>query len=193
MAGAYLRRTDDVALIGALWPALTRAIAWVEGQGDSNGDGLIDYKRGADTGLANQGWKDSEDSVFHADGRFPVGPDRAGGGAGLRLRRLPGDGRRWPGAWASPAPTGGAPAPRRSAGGSKQRFWMEDAGFYGIAIDGDGALCTPQASNAGHLLFAGLPSAERAGQRHPPAAVGRASTAAGGCARSPPARAGSIR
>jgi glycogen debranching enzyme len=74
LAGAYLRRTDDVALIGALWPALKRAIEWVEGQGDSNGDGLIDYKRGAETGLANQGWKDSEDSVFHADGRYPVGP-----------------------------------------------------------------------------------------------------------------------
>jgi glycogen debranching enzyme len=74
LAGAYLRRTDDIALIGALWPALQRAIAWVEGQGDSNGDGLVDYQRGAETGLANQGWKDSEDSVFHADGRFPVGP-----------------------------------------------------------------------------------------------------------------------
>ena len=44
----------------------------------------------------------------------------------------------------------------------EQRFWMEDAGFYGIAIDGEGALCTPQASNAGHLLFVGLPTADRA-------------------------------
>ena len=42
--------------------------------GDSNNDGLIDYQRGADTGLSNQGWKDSEDSIFHADGRFPKGP-----------------------------------------------------------------------------------------------------------------------
>src|SRR5580693_2853039 len=74
LAGAYLRRTDDIELIGELWPALTAAISWVENNGDSNGDGLIDYKRGADTGLANQGWKDSEDSVFHADGHFPPGP-----------------------------------------------------------------------------------------------------------------------
>ena len=44
----------------------------------------------------------------------------------------------------------------------EQRYWMEDAGFYGIAIDGDGALCTPQASNVGHLMFSGLPSADRA-------------------------------
>ena len=42
--------------------------------GDTNGDGLIDYARGRESGLANQGWKDSQDSVFHADGRFPNGP-----------------------------------------------------------------------------------------------------------------------
>src|SRR5206468_5021835 len=74
LAGAYLERTGDVELISQLWPHLKAAIGWLETYGDSNGDGLIDYARGAETGLANQGWKDSEDSVFHADGRFPVGP-----------------------------------------------------------------------------------------------------------------------
>ncbi|HLY78338.1 MAG TPA: glycogen debranching N-terminal domain-containing protein, partial [Caulobacteraceae bacterium] len=74
LAGAFLRRTGDLEQIRALWPAMLRAIEWVEGDGDSNGDGLVDYQRGARTGLANQGWKDSEDSVFHADGRFPAGP-----------------------------------------------------------------------------------------------------------------------
>ena len=161
LAGAYLRRTDDVALIGALWPALKRAIAWVEGYGDSNGDGLIDYQRGAETGLANQGWKDSEDSVFHADGRFPVGPIalvEVQGYAYAAYQAMAADGAA---AWASRAPTrwSGA-APKRCAGASKQRFWMEDAGFYGIAVDGEGALCTPLTSNAGHLLFTGLPSAD---------------------------------
>ena len=140
LAGAYCRRTGDLALIGALWPALQRApSAGSRAYGDSNGDGLIDYARGADTGLANQGWKDSEDSVFHADGRFPVGPIalvevqgyafaafRAMAELAERLRR-------------AAAPSAGAPAPRRCAGGSEQRFWMEDEGFYGIAIDGDGA------------------------------------------------------
>ena len=161
LAGAYLRRTDDIALIGALWPALTRAIAWVEGAGDSNGDGLIDYKRGAETGLANQGWKDSEDSVFHADGRFPAGPIAlvevqgyayAAFQAMARMaERLGEPGRdRW---------TAAAEALRWRV---EERFWMDDAGFYGIAIDGTGALCTPLASNAGHLLFSGLPSPERA-------------------------------
>jgi glycogen debranching enzyme len=44
----------------------------------------------------------------------------------------------------------------------EQRFWMEDEGFYGVAIDGHGQLCRPPTSNAGHLLFMGLPAPERA-------------------------------
>jgi glycogen debranching enzyme len=161
LAGAYLGRTDDVALITALWPALKRAIEWVEGQGDSNDDGLIDYKRGAATGLANQGWKDSEDSVFHADGRYPVGP--------IALVEVQGYVYAAFQAMAQMAERLGEPGAERWSASAEamrarveQRFWMEDAGFYGIAIDGDGALCTPQTSNVGHLLFTGLPSAERA-------------------------------
>jgi len=161
LAGAYLRRTDDLALIAALWPALIRAIGWVEGEGDSNGDGLIDYQRGAATGLANQGWKDSEDSVFHADGRYPVGPVALVEVQGYAFaacqamaemaERLgePGAGR-----WVARAE-----ALRRRV---EERYWMEDAGFYGVAVDGEGRLCTPRTSNAGHLLFCGLSSAARA-------------------------------
>ena len=56
--------------------------------GDRDGDGFVEYGRQNDDGLVNQGWKDSHDSVFHADGSAGEGADRAGRGAGLRLRRL---------------------------------------------------------------------------------------------------------
>ncbi len=161
LAGAYLERTGDEALIRRLWPNLTAAIGWLETNGDSNGDGLIDYARGADTGLSNQGWKDSEDSVFHADGAFPVGPValvevqgyafaawRAMAAMAERLGLGDGD------AWAARAD-----AIREAV---EARFWMEDKGSYGIAIDGAGRLCEPETSNPGHLLFCGLPSPERA-------------------------------
>jgi glycogen debranching enzyme len=161
LAGAYLRRTDDVELIGELWPALLAATNWIETYGDSDGDGLIDYQRGAETGLTNQGWKDSQDSVFHADGRMPSGPIalvEVQGYAFAAFRAMARIARRLgePGAqgWTRKAET-----IRERV---EQRFWMPDAGFYGIAIDGEGALCTPQASNAGHLMFVGLPSADRA-------------------------------
>jgi glycogen debranching enzyme len=163
LAGAYLRRTDDLALIGALWPALQRAIEWVERLGDSNGDGFVDYQRGAETGLANQGWKDSADSVFHADGRFPVGPIalvEVQGYVYAALQAMAEMAQRLGEAGAE-GWSAGAEAMRSRV---EQRFWMEDAGFYGIAVDGDGALCTPHTSNVGHLLFSGLPSSDRAGR-----------------------------
>ena len=62
------------AFIDTLWPALRSATGWIERVCDANPDGFLDYARGESTGLSNQGWKDSEDSVFHADGRFPQGP-----------------------------------------------------------------------------------------------------------------------
>ena len=163
LAGAYLQRTDDVALIDALWPAVCKAMAWIETYGDSNGDGLIDYQRGADTGLANQGWKDSEDSVFHADGRLPQGPIalvevqgytyaayRAMAQMAERLSE--GDPEVW---------NQKAEILRQRV---EERFWMPEHGFYGIAVDGEGELCATETSNAGHLLFAGLPDIHRAGQ-----------------------------
>ncbi|HEY1752390.1 MAG TPA: glycogen debranching N-terminal domain-containing protein [Caulobacteraceae bacterium] len=161
LAGAYLQRTDDLALIGALWPTLTRAVDWIEQYGDSNGDGLLDYQRGADTGLANQGWKDSEDSVFHADGRYPQGP--------IALVEVQGYAFAAYQAMARMADRLGEPGADRWRAAAdairwrvESQFWMEDAGFYGIAVDGAGALCTPETTNAGHLLFTGLAAPDRA-------------------------------
>jgi glycogen debranching enzyme len=161
LAGAYAERTGDIAFIESLWPSLVAATQWMQGYGDSDGDGLIDYSRSTTGGLTNQGWKDSEDSIFHADGRFAEGPialvevqgyayaaHRAMADLGARL----GDSRA--GAWAARAE-----AIRAAV---EQRFWMEDEGFYGIALDGQGQLCRPLASNTGHLLFTGVPSPERA-------------------------------
>ncbi len=74
LAGAYFERTGDTDFISALWPNLRAATLWMETFGDSNGDGLIDYARAEQTGLANQGWKDSLDSIFHDDGRLAPGP-----------------------------------------------------------------------------------------------------------------------
>jgi glycogen debranching enzyme len=148
-------------LIRRLWPNLIAAVGWMKNHGDFNGDGLISYQRGAETGLSNQGWKDSEDSIFHTDGRFPKGPiallevqGYAYAAWQAMAELASGDGRR-------PAGGMGAEAERVRAL-VEDRFWMEDEGFYAIALDGDGAQCRSIGSNAGHLLFTGLPSAERA-------------------------------
>jgi glycogen debranching enzyme len=163
LAGAYARRTGDLAFIRKIWPNLLAAAGWMTDHGDSNGDGLIDYARAEDTGLSNQGWKDSEDSIFHADGAFPKGP--------IALLEVQGYAYS---AWRALADLSallgeGDPAPwsdraERLRALVEDRFWMEDRGFYAIAVDGEGAPCRVLGSNAGHLLFSGLPSAERAGR-----------------------------
>ena len=161
LCSSYADRTGDMAFVEELWPHIEAALHWIESVVDGMGGGLLVYRRGEKSGLANQGWKDSEDSIFHADGALAEGPialvEVQGyafaafhGVAQLAERR--GDqasAKRW----------------RMRAEDLRQRveerFWMEDAGFYGIAVDGAGDLCRVRASNPGHLLYAGLPALER--------------------------------
>jgi glycogen debranching enzyme len=162
LAGAYAARTGDLATIEGLWPALLRAVAWMDEHGDSNGDGFLDYPNDSATGLTNQNWKDSVDSVFHADGRFPTGPIAPvdvqayafaayHAMAELAERRRDGErAARW---------RGRAEALRN---GVERRFWLDELGFYALALDGKGKPCEVRGSNPGHLLYAGLPSPERA-------------------------------
>ncbi|MND69752.1 alpha-glucosidase [compost metagenome] len=163
LAGAYARRTNDMETIRALWPHLIAAAGWMSDYGDSNGDGLIDYARAAETGLSNQGWKDSEDSIFDLDGRFPKGP--------VALLEVQGYAFA---AWKALAEIGARLGDDRAEQWRaraetvrtlvEERFWMEDQGFYAVALDGDGRQMRAVGSNAGHLLFSGLPSPERARQ-----------------------------
>src|SRR5712692_5675648 len=74
LAGMYAERTGDDAIIVELWPAIEAALAWIDGAGDPDGDGFLEYYRATERGLANQGWKDSQDAIFHADGRLAQGP-----------------------------------------------------------------------------------------------------------------------
>lgn len=161
LAAAYAKRTGDVEFIRRIWPELTAAVAWIERVCDNNPLGLLDYARAEATGLANQGWKDSFDSVFHADGRSPEGPIALVEVQGYafaamrgmsRLAMAMGDdesSRRW------------QERATRIAEAVERHFWMEP-GFYGIAVDGERELCAVRASNPGHLLYMGLPTHPRA-------------------------------
>ena len=162
LAGAYAARTGDLALIDELWPALLAAMQWIEGDGDSDRDGFVDYARGEDTGLANQGWKDSEDLVFDATGRDAAGP--------IALVEVQGYVFAAFKVMADMAMRRGEPVDACAAWQAKaerlrraveERFWVEELGSYALALDGQGRPCQVRASNPGHLLFTGLPTAER--------------------------------
>jgi glycogen debranching enzyme len=162
LAGAYAERTGDLAFIEELWPSLRAAMGWIEGQAASNRDGFLDYARGAETGLANQGWKDSHDSVFHADGSEAAGPIalvEVQGYVYAALRSMA-ELSRWRGEVAEAERWQARSEALRLA--VEARFWIEEMEFYAIALDGEGRPCRVRGSNAGHLLFTGLPTEARA-------------------------------
>jgi len=162
LAGLYARRTGDDALIRELWPAIERALAWIDETGDLDGDGFVEYARAAETGLANQGWKDSHDSIFHADGSLAEGPialvevqayvyaaKRLAAGCALRLGL-----------------TERAAVLQRQAEDLRARFerafWCEEIGTYALALDGAKRPCKVRTSNAGHALAMGIADCDRA-------------------------------
>ncbi len=164
LAGLYFERTADLATISSLWPNICAALAWIDRYGDAYGDGFVEYLRKSADGLANQGWKDSEDSVFHADGSLARGAIRlcevqayvyAAKKHAARLAHLMGE----PALAERLAVQAAALREQFEA-----RFWMEDRGFYALALDGEKRPCRVLASNAGHALFCGIASAEHAGR-----------------------------
>lgn len=162
LAGAYYERTGDEAFIRSLWPHIVRALDWIDRYGDRDGDGFIEYARRSQTGLANQGWKDSEDSVFHADGSLAHGPIAlcevqayvyAAKRAAADLAAVLGDAER-------------AGVLAQAADALRDRFaaafWCDDISTYALALDGDKRPCRVSTSNAGHCLYAGIATPEHA-------------------------------
>jgi glycogen debranching enzyme len=162
LAGAYLARTDDVATIQKLEPALNRALDWIERFGDRDGDGFVEYGRRTSEGLLNQGWKDSHDSISHADGALAEGP--------IALAEVQ---AYVYGAWTAAAEIAERLGQRERARSAQEQaeelrsrfdraFWDEELGAYVLALDGAKRPCRVKTSNAGHALFAGLALPERA-------------------------------
>src|SRR4030088_3256864 len=72
-AGLEDERTGDDETLAELWPSIEAALRWIDGAGDPDRDGFVEYQRASEQGLANQGWKDSYDAIFHADGSLAEG------------------------------------------------------------------------------------------------------------------------
>ncbi|MGB8736846.1 MAG: amylo-alpha-1,6-glucosidase [Rhodomicrobium sp.] len=162
LAGLYVQRTGDEAFLQQIWPNIERALDWIDGPGDPDGDGFFEYARATEEGLANQGWKDSHDAVFHADGELAKGP--------IALVEVQGyvyaawlaaaDCARRLGRYEQAQSLFAKAARLRER--FEDRFWCEDLGTYALALDGEKQLCRVRTSNAAHTLFTGIMSPERA-------------------------------
>ena len=161
LAHAYFERTADRDFIDRLWPHIVSAIEWMRTYGDEDQDGFIEYARHSETGLTQQGWKDSYDSVFHADGTLADGPIVVCEVQGYAY-----------GAWMAASELAAALGDARTtewrarAERLRQRFdeafWCESLDTYALALDKHKRACRVRASNAGHCLFAGIASRDRA-------------------------------
>jgi glycogen debranching enzyme len=154
--------TGDDAMLERMWPNAMAALAWIDDSGDLDGDGFVEYRRRSKLGLLNQGWKDSGDAIRHTDGRPAVGPIAlsevqgyvyAAKRALARLARHRGEMEL-------------AAKLETAADLLRERFdaafWMDDAGFYAMALDGEKRHVATIGSNAGQALWTGIVPAGRA-------------------------------
>jgi glycogen debranching enzyme len=162
LADAYLERSGDLEFTTSIWPNVQRALMWIDTHGDIDGDGFVEYARRTPRGLLNQGWKDSHDAVFHANGDVPDGPIAlcevqgyvyAARRAAATLARRLGD------RTAADTLTAQAEEIRLAF---EEKFWSDELGTYVFALDGEKRRCEVRTSNAGHCLWTGIASPERA-------------------------------
>jgi len=144
---------DDLARLA---PAVDAALAWMTTSGDSDGDGFIDYQRRNESGLANQGWKDSWDGVSFADGSLPRGPIALVEVQGYAYAALLGAAELTSVMGLSRGRdelTLEASTLRRRF---NEAFWDEERGWFAIGIDGDGRRIDSLTTNPGHALWTGI-------------------------------------
>lgn len=162
LAGRYYQRTGDLDFIRELWPALEAALRWIDEYGDIDGDGFVEYRRKNERGILQQGWKDSNDSIFYEDGslvRPPVALCEVQGYV-YEAQSLAAD------IAAVLGHTETAESLRARATQLKAKFqeafWLDDLGTYAVALDGKKRPCRVRTSNAGHCLYSGIATQEHA-------------------------------
>lgn len=162
LAGAYFDCTGDRELIQHLWPHIDFALQWIDNYGDVDGDGFVEYARHGSKGLIQQGWKDSHDSIFHADGNLAEAPIAlcevqgyvyAAKRAAARLSGIRGDRQR-----ESALEIEAAELQSKF----EEAFWCDDLSTYALALDGNKKACRVRTSNPGHCLFTEIASPDKA-------------------------------
>jgi len=164
LAGLYAERTRDYETIVELWPAIEAALSWIDGPGDLDGDGFVEYRRATEQGLANQGWKDSHDAIFHANGSLAEGHIALAEVQGyvFAAKRLTARCARRLGKMEQAAKLDAEAA--SLAARFESAFWCPELGTFALALDGRKQPCRVRSSNAGQMLFTGIARPDRAAE-----------------------------
>ena len=158
----HFRWTGDLAFAQKLLPAAEAALRWIDEYGDLDGDGFVEYLSRSPHGMRNQGWKDSHDSIVHADGHLaepPIALSEVQGYVYLAKERMAdvyramGDDRR------AEFLMGEAHELKRRY---NESFWMDDEKYFAAALDADKRQVRTVMSNPGHGLYCGIVDEEKA-------------------------------
>ena len=162
LVGCYFDYTGDLNFLEHLRPHIDLALEWIDRYGDVDGDGFVEYAPHGDKGLVQQGWKDSNDSVFHAEGQIADPPIAlcevqgyvyAAKMAAAKIYAAWGDVERQ-----KLLLNQAAELQHRF----EQAFWCDEISTYALALDGQKRPCRVRTSNPGHCLFSGIASTEHA-------------------------------
>ncbi|MGZ8635498.1 MAG: amylo-alpha-1,6-glucosidase [Actinomycetota bacterium] len=160
--GMHFRWTGDVAFAEKLLPAAEAALAWIDRDGDLDGDGFVEYLCRSPRGIRNQGWKDSHNSVVHPDGRMAEPPIALYEvQAYVYLAKL-----RMADVYRGVGRSADARRLEEEASALKVRFneafWMEDEQYFAEALDADKHQVRTITSNPGHGLYCGIVDVDKA-------------------------------
>lgn len=161
----YERWTGDTDLVDELRGPAFAALAWIEGHGDVDHDGYLEYESRSTGGLINHCWKDSRDSIVDARGRIAQGPIATSEIQGyaydarLRMSRLCRE--VWGDELRAARLEGDALTLKKAF---NEDFWVDSMGHFALALDGNKEQVDSLTSNAGHLLWSGIVEPERAAE-----------------------------
>jgi glycogen debranching enzyme len=154
----YERWTGDRRLVRELEQEARAALRWIDEFADLQGNGYVSYqRRNEETGLENQCWKDSWDSISYRDGRLPGFPratcELQGYAYDAKIRGARLARRVWKDAALADALEDQAADLKRRF---NRDFWVADGEYFAIALESDGSRVDALSSNIGHLLWSGI-------------------------------------
>lgn len=154
--------TGDLGLFKELRGNVDRALEWIDTYGDQNGDGYVEYKSTSSRGLVNQGWKDSGNAIVNADGSLAEPPIALVEVQGYVYQAKVGLADLYERAGEADR----AEQLRQEAKALCQRFnrdfWLDDLGFYALALQKGGNPAAVVSSNPGHALWSGIVDQDKA-------------------------------
>jgi glycogen debranching enzyme len=148
--------TGDRGLVEPLLEPALRALEYVDRYADMDGDGFYEYLGRSERPQRNQGWKDSDEAIVHADGSRaepPIATCEAQGFVYL-AKLLMGEMLWWFGQKRESVRLFKQVAELKKR--FNETFWMPDEGYYALGLDKDKQLIRSITSNPGHCLATGI-------------------------------------